>query len=218
MPEQIVQQRLSPARLAPYLTTASGDLHQALALYQWNTQMSAALFEGLQHAEVVLRNALSDQLVLLRQNAGHPDGKWFWHDTDPWFTPWWQPEMLRLLKDACRKLDKRQRPLTTGGIVAELSFGFWRYLLTAHYVDSLWTPALRHAFPKGLDRDDARKLVEEINLLRNRIAHHEPIYRRDLETDAMRIEQLLDWLCPTTAQWALANSRVADLWAQKPGT
>lgn len=216
VPVHIVQQRLSPARLAPYLATANRDLDQGLALYLWNTQMSAALFEGLQHAEVVLRNALSDQLAILRQNAGHPDGKWFWHDTDPWFNPWWQPEMLRLLKDACRKLEKRQRPLTTGGIVAELSFGFWRYLLTSHYVSSLWTPALRHAFPKGLDRDDARKLVEEINLLRNRIAHHEPIYRRDLETDAMRIEQLLDWLCPTTAQWALANNRVADLWAQKP--
>lgn len=147
VPVHIVQQRLSPARLAPYLATANGDLNQALALYLWNTQMSAALFEGLQHAELGLRNALSDQLVILRQTAGHPDGKWFWHDTDPWFNPWWQPEMLRLLKDAYRKLEKRQRPLTTGGIVAELSFGFWRYLLTSHYVSSLWTPALRHAFP-----------------------------------------------------------------------
>ena len=147
VPAHIVQQRLSSARLAPYLATVNGNLDEALALYQWNTQMSAALFEGLQHAEVVLRNALSEQLAILRQNAGHPDGKWFWHDTDPWFNPWWQPEMLRLLKDACRKLEKRQRPLTIGGIVAELSFGFWRYLLTSHYVSSLWTPALRHAFP-----------------------------------------------------------------------
>ncbi len=34
-------------------------------------------------------------------------------------------------------------------LVAELSFGFWRYLLSSRYHASLWVPDLHRAFPRG---------------------------------------------------------------------
>ena len=100
----------------------------------------------------------------------------------------------------------------------ELTFGFWRYLLTAHYEASLWTPALRHTFPVGMARGTVYDLVEQINILRNRVAHHEPIYRRNLQTDILRIEQLLNWISADTADWALdkVETQIHDLFLARP--
>lgn len=206
---------LSPARLARYIERTS-NVTDAIALYEWNTQVSGALFELLQHAEVVLRNAMSRELVALRCAHGDPAGQWFWHDTDEWFHPWWQPTMVRNLRNAQSSLARSRRPVTVGRVVAEMSFGFWRYLLTSHYESSLWTPALRRAFPRKLARETVHELVEHLNLLRNRVAHHEPIYDRNLQTDVLRIEQLLDWLSPSSAEWAMGTSRMEEVWAARP--
>ena len=67
-------------------------------------------------------------------------------------------------------------------MIAEFSLGFWRYLLIARYEHSLWNPAMRSQFRalSHLSGADSRKAVharlEKLNYLRNRIAHHEPIY------------------------------------------
>jgi hypothetical protein len=42
-----------------------------------------------------------------------------------------------------------------GKVVAELTFGFWRYILAGTYQATLWSPALRHAFPHLRTRDRA---------------------------------------------------------------
>lgn len=113
--------------------------------------------------------------------------------------------MIKNLNRARSKAKDSSGTVRPGKVVAELTFGFWRYLLTAHYEASLWTPALRHAFPSGLARGTVYELVEHINILRNRVAHHEPIHRRNLQTDLLRIEQLLDWISPDTSNWAFNN-------------
>jgi Abi-like protein len=198
-----IHQRVSVPRLSPYLN-AAGSVDNALALYRWNSAMSASLFELVGHAEVVLRNALADELTNLRTASGDSTGAWFWADPQgpPWFQPWWQPEMIKNLNRARSKAKDATGTVRPGKVVAELTFGFWRYLLTAHYEASLWTPALRYAFPQRIARSTVYDLVEKINILRNRVAHHEPIYRRNLQTDISRIEQLLDWISPDTSQWA----------------
>jgi hypothetical protein len=211
----VVTECLSPARLSRYVASTR-TLHEAIELYEWNTQVAAAIFELIQHAEVVLRNALSKELAALRIVDGDLTGSWFWFDTDVWFTPWWQPEMLRQLKKVHGSLARTKRPISASRIVAEMSFGFWRYLLTSHYESSLWTPALRRAFPRGLARESVHDLVEHINVLRNRIAHHEAVFSRNLCADLLRIEQLLDWLSPPSADWAMATSRISELWDRRP--
>lgn len=54
--------------------------------------------------------------------------------------------------------------------------------------------------------------------MRNRIAHHEPIYQRVLHDDALTIYRLLDWIDADVRAWALANSRVRVALDAKPVT
>src|SRR5215470_5473399 len=48
---------LSPPRYAVCLEATAGDPDRALALYEWNARLSAAVFRDLAHREVALRNA-----------------------------------------------------------------------------------------------------------------------------------------------------------------
>ncbi|MEU5137434.1 hypothetical protein [Streptomyces californicus] len=54
---------------APY-QAAAGSRRAAVDLYRWNITASAAVYEGLHLLEVVLRNAIHDQLVLWHQSTG----------------------------------------------------------------------------------------------------------------------------------------------------
>ncbi|MEV0006344.1 hypothetical protein AB0H28_29245, partial [Micromonospora sp. NPDC050980] len=58
-----LERRWSPERLAPYRAACGGDLVAAVALYRWNAEISAALGTTLGHVEVLLRNALHEELA-----------------------------------------------------------------------------------------------------------------------------------------------------------
>lgn len=53
---------ITKPRLQPYLQTCEGDLSLALDLYAWNTRMAAACLPMLSQTEILLRNALDEQL------------------------------------------------------------------------------------------------------------------------------------------------------------
>lgn len=72
----MIQQYLSQARLGTYVGACGGDLGAALGLYRWNASVSAAFWEVLGHGEVILRNAMHDQLSAHHQRRGLP-GEWF---------------------------------------------------------------------------------------------------------------------------------------------
>lgn len=59
-----VEQWLSAPRFVVYVAAADGDSERALALYEWNAQISAALLRDLAHLEVGLRNAYDRALVV----------------------------------------------------------------------------------------------------------------------------------------------------------
>jgi hypothetical protein len=87
------------------------------------------------------------------------------------------------IETARRHLTANGRPEAPGRVVAELPFGFWRFLLAGRYERPLWLPCLRGAFPglagRGMRRD-VHDALRDLHLLRNRIAHHEPIHNRQL--------------------------------------
>jgi hypothetical protein len=105
---------------------------------------------------------------------------------------------------------------TPGRVVAELPLGFWRFLLAGRYERSLWFPCLRYAFPgirgRGMRRD-VHESMRSLHLLRNRIAHHEPIHNRPLEKLHDQTLTLAEWVCPVTRQWISHRSRVPELLA-----
>ncbi len=207
----VLEQNLSTERLGPYRRAAGGSLPDALRLYRWNAAISGALFEDLGVLEVVLRNALDAQLVA-------------WHGKSYSVGEWWddpggvlEPERHDDIADAVRR--GWRTPQTRGRVLAELNFGFWRYLLSARYEHALWTPALRLAFPalKPARRSLVGEKVDALNRLRNRVAHHEPVHAHPLPARHDELLFVVRAISPQVEDWLRRTSRFPSLLAQRPG-
>jgi hypothetical protein len=198
----------SDARLGPYLGAFGGDRRAAARLYAWNIQVSSAFQAPLGCLEVACRNAMHQRLAGL---FGRDD--------------WWVAPDLRLhytanhiVTDAIAEVQRRGNPLTPGRVIAELPFGFWVSLLGSgtDYETRLWRPALRRAFPgyRGR-RPPLHQELDEARKLRNRIAHHEPLHRRDLAADHARVMRLLAYISPGYAAWVAEHDRVPEVLAAR---
>lgn len=190
---------LSSDRLSKYLELASENKEQALILYVKNTRLSEAFYTPLQGIEVCLRNAVHRSLVNLRGED--------WHE--PGVAPLQYP-LTEMIEKAKASLRAGRKDITPGRVVAELSFGFWVSILGPRYETTLWRPALRHAFPnrpRGVERKQVQGTLNVVRRLRNRIAHHERILHRDLDSDHELIIRAISWTCRYTARWVRAHSR-----------
>ena len=229
-----VERYVTQARLGPYLAETGKDYALAEELYVWNLRVSGAFHEVLGVFEVALRNALCEQL---RHRHGKRTGTWLdsgeardhfresrhrhgkrtgtWLD-DP--TSTFDARRIEQIKAARRALSQKGKPLTEGRIVAELSFGFWRFLLSKRYQNTLWAPHLRKAFPgmRPQRREMVYKHVEALLTLRNRIAHHEPIHRFPLADLHAAMLLVTSWIDPGMSNWLANLSRVPSVLAAKP--
>ena len=211
-PAARIRPYLSAERLAPYQLATGGDPEKALRLYEWNAQVGAAFLEILGHLEIVLRNALDRQLQIWHDAQGLP-GRWY---DDPLGV--FDPHRRDDVSTARQRLQRDGKSETPGRIIAELSFGFWRFLLGRHYQNSLWAHALRHAFP-GLQpqrRADVYDLVDAHSRLRNRIAHHEPVHQLDLARHHEDVLRLAGYVDADVQAWIASVSRVGDVLASRP--
>jgi len=110
---------------------------------------------------------------------------------------------------------------THGKVIAELNFGFWRYLTTQRNHASLWVPALHRAFPGGHDdlrrrRREVERHLANLMLVRNRAAHHEPIHRRNLDRDLDTAVEIARWVHPQAGNWIAAKSAIRAATTSKP--
>lgn len=191
-PEELekIKQALSQERLGSYLALSNNNLFEAIRLYERNTSISEALYGLLQGLEVALRNAMHRELSL---GLARED----WYNSVAWQVA--QQEQIDNAKDS---LQKKAKPIVPGGMVAELTFGFWVGLTGPKYSVDLWERHLYKAFPNAkLGRKQLNKRLESIRLLRNRVAHHEPILSRDLEKDVGRILETIGWISKETERW-----------------
>lgn len=219
---------ISEPRAARYLrstedpTTRQADPSAALVLYERNTWLSGAAWTTIVDVEVALRNVVSNAI------SAHHDtirpGHLRWYDNPSWMAPGkpFTSQTEKALRSAMSRA-KDPGPIAgpsrpgAGRVVAELTLGFWRYLLIARYEHSLWNPSIRQCFPAlgHLSGADSRKrvyaVVESLNYVRNRVAHHEPIYEPfripghtslvdtgQTLTDAI---ELISWNDPAAAAW-----------------
>jgi hypothetical protein len=207
-----VQRHLSAPRLAPYVAACAGDLGRGVALYRWNASVSAALWEIMGHGEIILRNAIHDALSE-RHRRDRAPGEWF-DDARREL----EPRALADVAVARHRASRTTPDPPPGKVVAELSFGFWRYLLARRYTPTLW-PAIRHSFPhlpRG-GRNDLENAVIRLHLLRNRIAHHEPLIRENLTARLSDLTFVLDAVNPAIGAWALDDGgRLAGILAANP--
>ncbi|MGH9444694.1 MAG: hypothetical protein ACRD3O_03055 [Terriglobia bacterium] len=191
-PEAIarVETAISSERLAPYMLACGGDKLAAILLYERNTSLSEALYGVIQGLEVALRNSFHQTLA---KGLGTPE----WYDV----IAMQYPEQKSVAR-AKELIERQQRVVAPGKVVAELNFGFWTALTQSCYAKPLWDPHLHKAFPaKRMGNKAAHQRLEIIRRLRNRVAHHERIIQRDLAVDYTLLIETIGWICPVTAEW-----------------
>jgi hypothetical protein len=204
---------LAAPRFDGYVVASGGDVTAALRLYEWNGEASSSMHGTIGQFEVLLRNALDVQLVKYHRKILNGDGFW-WMDPEMPL----QPDLAKLVVEARKRASRGGREETHGKVVAELMFGFWRFLLDSRHSTTLWAPALRHAFPhlRPKVRTEVYDRLEQLNLRRNRIAHYEPIHRTSLGDRWQDLLVVAGWICPTTAAWIWSTSTVPRVLARKP--
>ncbi|AYV32338.1 Abi-like protein (plasmid) [Streptomyces sp. ADI95-16] len=209
--DKAVIELITPDRLNPYLGVCGGDDGAALALYRWNSDLAAAFFEPLGHLEIMLRNAVDARLVARQQRRGRS-------------MEWYDDTALPLSGKARTDIVQAQQRAGRGGtitprgkIIAELSFGFWRFLLARQYKTSLW-PDLAGAFSHAPNRalTTVEDPVKRLHKFRNRIAHHEGIWHLPLEARRDDIQTVLGFIAPAAAVWVAEASRIDDVLARRP--
>lgn len=194
-----IEQALSLERFARYREWAGGDADRALELYGLNTQLSEALYTPMQMLEVALRNRIHSIMTEARHDC--------WFDNDGFLSVDIQRDQLTKAVADIRTENKEPTP---GRIVAALTFSFWTSMLSPTY-ETLWQTTLhriaRREDGKGLRRKDFSRPLNQIRVLRNRIAHHEPILHWNLPKHHAAIIQLTRWLSPAAADWCCLYTR-----------
>lgn len=212
---QIIADRRFPSdeRLRVYLETCRQNRGDAIHLYGWNTAISAAFYPPLQIVEVALREAI---ITALENEFGV---EWY-HSIadvlDSWTVSKIEESKNRILKNAASR--------SFSSVANKLTFGFWVSMIAptrkqnytdkiSHFELYLWRPALRATFPftADLELKQARLILIRLKRLRNLIAHHEPIYLRELEKEYQIILEVLGWMSPRARNWVESRSRVEEV-------
>jgi hypothetical protein len=205
---------LSAPRAATYITAAGGDVAKAMALYGWNARVSAALMLPSHFAEIAVRNAVAEAIEITH------GPNWPWEAGFVRKLP--NPSDRRVFNPRHELEKTRKRQPTTGKVIAELKFAFWQSMFTARHNVHLWDLHILGLFPNasGMTAQDLRKRIyddlEVIRQLRNRIAHHEPIFTRNLQDDLMRILELIELRSTATIDWVLDMEDVSTILAERP--
>jgi len=202
---------LSVERFGAYRVAAGGHDADALALYEWNATISAALWTDLAHCEVLVRNRLHEQLTAWSTQV-YGESVWY-RDPGRIFTAQHASDVAEARRRATT--GSRAKPETPGRIVAELNFGFWRYLVASQYERTLWLPVLRYTF-RNVHRRHLHGCLARLHNVRNRIAHHEPIHYENLGRLHGDLLKVLGWINPTYRQWVQQQSTVTDQLAARP--
>ena len=146
-----------------------------MTLYRLNLKLSQEFFTVISCFEISLRNKIDNHFIATLgndwlKNGASPNG--IFDNNNCRFTK-------QSINDAIRKLGSSY---THNKLVAELGFGFWRFLFAPkQYIATGKT--LLNIFPskpissatKQYNQNFVYKQLAKINKFRNRIAHHEPI-------------------------------------------
>lgn len=215
---------LSAPRFAVYLTDAGGDRALALARYDWNARMAAALHHDLGHLEVGLRNAYDRAL----RHRDRPATQHWVYNPERHF-----PVRIRTPKggkpyDSNGKtrenIEKAIAEIARtsgnphpdpGKVIAELNFGFWRYL-TVNRLDELWRTHLHRAFVRGTNRHFVDRRITRLHELRNRVAHHEPLLQTPLAARHTDILDVAARITPELRDHIAARSQALTVLAERP--
>lgn len=202
---------LSDARLRRYLGDADGDKHHALRLYVWNGRLCESLYLPVQICEVALRNTIHNAV-----RSKHGDN---WH-TRGSFTCTLPDRLREELSNVIRvEVNAYGRNMTVDHLISGLSFGFWLNLMTKKYEGVFWPNAFPICFPRkppAVTRQEIYDRADRLRILRNRLAHHKPIFDRSPSAEFQNILTLVSWVCDETHWFIKTISNVAQTVNARP--
>ncbi|MFI5194594.1 MAG: Abi family protein [Chitinophagales bacterium] len=166
---------MAEARMERYRFACNGNPQKAMVLFRKNLKLSRELFTVISCFEIALRNSIDTHYTKTLGNH------WLRNAAVPGSV--FDNRHCRLtqinINDAIRKLDLAY---THYKLVAELGFGFWRYLFAHQQFRACGSTLLKilPAKPRTTaafqyNHTFVFNRLRSINDLRNRIAHHEPI-------------------------------------------
>jgi Abi-like protein len=174
--KNLYEQLLSKPRLGSYQIATQGKGLKAVRLYKY-MKLSQALFGAISMLEITLHNAIDQHY---QQQLNQSD----------WLKDSIQSTGLfydSTLKNHAGRFEQAEKVKSTinalrknyfhNKVVAGLSFGFWRYIFSGIQFKVFVNTILQifPNLPKGINQKNVYQKLTEINNLRNRIAHHEPI-------------------------------------------
>lgn len=180
-----------------------------MALYQWNVKISASLFEQIQYLEITLRNAVCEAL---HQAVGE---KWAWNTSFAINFP-------KKTQKTLQKLANDNRIKTLDQAIPHLHFAFWQSIFTSRFDNKIWQMQLYTIFPNApiqpykILRTEIHQDLDNLRELRNRIAHHEPIFQRDLQKDFETIHKIISYRSHIMSDWAKQHEQITQLLQRKP--
>lgn len=183
---------ISNERLRPFVL-ATEDIALAIDLYGANLKLSQDVYALTGGLEVALRNAIIGRL---KRYLGRED----WYRSRAFMVNLSRSRRLNL-KSARQRLKQEGKVEKSGAVIAGLTFHFWVALHESKYRDTLWTPMLRHIWPKG---ENLRRVHRDLFLvrdLRNRVAHYEPIFSLKWLRAIEVLKARFDKLAPEKALW-----------------
>ncbi len=171
------QNIISRERIYRYLIATGGDTRKAMTLYRYNLQLSQEIFTLISCFEVTLRNAIDKHL------------------TTSLGSDWLRDAILqggifdnRLCDGSAKIIRKaysqllRSNSYTHHKLLAEMEFGIWKYmfanpqfLATGQSLLNIFPNKPRSTPQQQYNQSFIFNELDGINILRNRIAHHEPV-------------------------------------------
>ncbi|MBN2857989.1 MAG: Abi family protein [Candidatus Delongbacteria bacterium] len=195
---------ISQPRLKRYLTATNNSKTKAMKLYQKNLRVSQAFYPILNLFEIFLRNVIDYQI-----SSHFANPNWIITEKNGFMN---NPSLLPskyFLKNSVANAEKTiagnkgKIPVTSGKVIAELSFGFWTSLFQKYHYKLIGGVVI-HCFPKkplNVNRHIINNKLNNIRLFRNRIYHNEPICFNGNDIDFSNakiirkdIYELLEWI------------------------
>ena len=210
-----IRRAISSPRISTYDAAIPGDAASALALYTWNAQISAAFMLPLHFVEVLTRNAAAEGIETVY------GARWPWsHGFEQSLQS--PPPKSHSYNPRRDLTSTRSGRPTAGKVIPEVKFVFWQKMFTARYDQRLWDQQILSLFPNasGSAPSDVRQKIydhlEHIRNFRNRVAHHEPIFSRNLNDDLTAITDLISMRSPAAGTWLSDRELVTGLLLERP--
>lgn len=162
------------ARMSRYLQACHGNSKKAMTLYRKNLKLTQELFTVLSCFEIALRNLIDEEATKSLGSDWLKDGA----ENGGVFDNRACSLTAKNINDAIKNLS----PYNHNKLIAELGFGFWRYMFarsqfraTGRIFLNIFPSKPRSTPSMQYNSNYIFNQLANINDIRNRMAHHEPI-------------------------------------------